>query len=377
MTTLNVVLDEILSPAPTGLSRYAGELSSALIRYAPTGCFVEGIIAASPEHDYATITERLPGLRGLFKSALTRRDLTTAWQHGFTPVPTGIIHAPSLFAPLRNHDRVNGPGSQIAVTVHDVTAWTHPEFLTSRQVSWTKAMAQRAHKYADAIVVPTHAVAAELAEILGIGDRIRVLGAAVAGSLTEQADASERAERLELPDRYLLTSGNAGPGSGLEQILAGLALHDEIQLPLLIVGAEQAGSAVESAIAGAGLSPDRVRALPQLSDEDLSVVLAQAEVFVYPSISAGFGMPMLEAFRFGVPVIHSDAASLVEVAGDAGLAVPSADASEYPRLLGDSIANVLEDNDLRARLGFMGADRAKLFTWRATAEGVWQLHADL
>ncbi len=377
MTTLNFVLDEMLNPVPTGLGRYAGELAAALIEFAPSGCFVEGIVASSTEDAYAEIDRRLPGLTGLFKSALTRRDLTTAWQHGFTPVPSGMIHAPSLFAPLRNRDRINGAGGQVAVTIHDVTAWTHPEFLTSRQVSWTKAMAQRAFKYADAVVVPTHAVAAELAEIIPFGQRLRVLGAAVAGSLAPQADADERSAALDLPERYLLTSGTGGPGSGLGALLAGLALHDEIDLPLLIVGAERDAAAVDAAADEAGLARDRVRALPQLSDEDLSVVLARAEVFVYPTAIAGFGMPMLEAFRFGVPVIHSDAASLVEVAGDAGLAVASADAAEYPRLLGDAVALVLDDDSLRERLGLMGADRAKLFTWRACAEGVWQLHADL
>ena len=377
MTTLNLVLDEMLSPVPSGLGRYAGELAGALIDFAPKGCFVEGIVSASPETAYAEIETRLPGLSGLFKSALTRRDLTTAWQHGFTPVPSGMIHAPSLFAPLRNHDRVNGPGTQIAVTIHDVTAWTHPEFLASRQASWTRAMAQRAYKYADAVVVPTHAVAAELAEIHSFGDRVRVLGAAVAGSLAVPADETERAEILELPDRYLLTSGNGGPGSGLAAILSALALNDDIALPLLIVGAELDAAAVEAATTEAGIAPDRVRVLPQLTDADLSVVLDRAEVFVYPTLIAGFGMPMLEAFRFGVPVIHSDAASLVEVAGDAGIAVPSADAAAFPGLLGESIANVLADSRLRERLSLMGADRAKLFTWRACAEGVWQLHADL
>jgi glycosyltransferase involved in cell wall biosynthesis len=377
MTTLNLVLDEMLTPVPTGLGRYAGELAGALIDYAPKGCFVEGIVSASTEEVYAEIGERLPGLGALFKSALTRRDLTTAWQHGFTPVPSGMIHAPSLFAPLRNHDRVNGAHTQIAVTIHDVTAWTHPEFLAPRQVNWTKAMAQRAFKYADAVVVPTHAIAAELAEILPFGDRLRVLGAAVASSLATPPNADERAERLRLPERYLLTAGTGGPGSGLAVILSALALHDEIDLPLVVVGAELDVTAAEDAIAEAGVARERVHLLPQLTDKDLSVVLERAEVFVYPTVIAGFGMPMLEAFHFGVPVIHSDAASLVEVAGDAGIAVPGSDSQAFPGLLGDALANLLSDRELRERLALMGTDRARLFTWRASAEGVWQLHADL
>jgi hypothetical protein len=106
MTTLNVILDDLLTGAP-GATRYTEELATALLTYAPSGCFVEGIVASSTEDEYQLIAKRLPGLAGLFKSALVRRDLTTAWQHGFTPVPSGMLHSPSLFAPLRKHDRVN------------------------------------------------------------------------------------------------------------------------------------------------------------------------------------------------------------------------------------------------------------------------------
>lgn len=377
MTTLNLVLDEILPVGSSDLSRYARELSRALVEHAPAGCSVEGIIGSSPEKDYAEIEATVPGLHGLFKSALTRRDLTTAWQHGFTPVPAGMIHAPSLFAPLRNHDRLNAPHSQISVTVHDISAWTHPEVLTPRQVSWTKAMAQRAFKYADAVVVPTHAMAAVLQDILPFGDRVRVLGAGAGRSLAPQPDAEERAARLELPDAYLLTSGAAARGAGFEQLLSAMALQREIDLPLLVIDPELEPKAMESAIVAARLPTSRVRALPQPSDADLSVVLSRARAFIYPSELVDFGMPMLEAFRLGVAVIHSDAAPLVEIAGEAGLAVPAGDAAEYPRLLGESIANVVEDNELRSRLGILGADRARMFTWRAPAEAIWQLHADL
>jgi glycosyltransferase involved in cell wall biosynthesis len=377
MTTLNVILDEMISPAPTGLSRYAGELSRALLEFAPAGCFVEGIISASTEDVYEEVAERLPGLSALFKSALTRRDLTAAWQHGFTPVPSGMVHAPSLFAPLRNHDRVNSPGNQVVVTIHNVRAWTHPESLPARQVSWTKGMAQRAFKYADAVVVPTHAIAAELQQILPFGERLRVLGAAVSSTLVPPSDASERGERLELPERYLLTSRSDAGDPEVATVIAALALHDEIELPLLIVGADASSTEIDALASASGLAPGRVRTLPPLSDSDLSVVVQRAEIFVYPTLGAGFGMPMLEAFSLGVPVIHADAASLVEVAGGAGESVASANAVEFPRLLGESIAKLVSDGALRARLGLMGADRAKLFTWRACAEGVWQLHADL
>jgi len=374
VTTLNLVLDEMLAPVPSATSVHTAELARALITYAPPGCFVAGIVASSPEREYEQIASVLPGLEGLFKSALTHRDLRAAWQHGFTPVPAGMIHAPSLFAPLRNHDRVNARGNQITVTIHDVTPWSHPELLPSRQVSWAKAMAQRALKYADAIVVPTHAVAAELSEVLPFGDRVRVIGSAVRSSLALGPDSDARAARLDLPERYLLSMGGDGLRTARGPLLAAMA---SVDVPLLIAGSEEPSVELSDAIAAARLPAGRVRNLGILDDADLAVVYSRAALLVHPSIVDGFGIAMLEAFSFGTPVIHSDAPALVEVAGDSGLVVAAGDPDSYPAGLADAINRVLGEDALRSRLGILGADRARLFSWRASAEGVWQLHADL
>ena len=68
---------------------------------------------------------------------------------------------------------------------------------------------------------------------------------------------------------------------------------------------------------------------------------------------------------------------MLEVAGGAGLTVPLDDAEGYPKRLSDSIAAVLDDEALAARLSTEGRDRSHAFSWRDSAEKVWQLHADL
>jgi glycosyltransferase involved in cell wall biosynthesis len=65
------------------------------------------------------------------------------------------------------------------------------------------------------------------------------------------------------------------------------------------------------------------------------------------------------------------------VAAESGYAVPRADEKAYPALLGDAIAALLEDDQLRATLGTAAEDRSHAFSWRDSAEKVWQLHADL
>jgi glycosyltransferase involved in cell wall biosynthesis len=379
MSTLRVIVDQILAPVPGGIGRYAEELTRELILTAPPGSDVAGIVSASTEAQYATLDERLPGLSDLYKSPLARRELSLAWQHGFTILPgKGMVHATSMLAPLYRHDRVNDRENQTAITIHDVVPWTHPETLTPRGVRWHRAMAARAHKYADAVVVDTHAVAQELSEYFDFGDRIRVVSAAVGSALKLPVDAEARAIELKLPERYLLAVGTLEPRKGLEPLIKALALPQTQDLPLLIVGPEGWGDVDVSSIArDAGLAEGRVRTLGYLSDADLAVVQSRATAFVFPSLAEGFGLPVLEAMSLGTPVIHSDIPAVIEVAADAGIMVERGDAAGYPERLADAIGMVASDDELRERLKYLGIDRSHAFSWRTSAEKVWQLHADL
>lgn len=381
MITLRVVVDQLISPVPGGLGRYTEELTRSLISTAPTDCAVEGIVPATSAENYAQIEAALPGLAGLHKMALARRELSAAWQLGVaTSAGHGLVHAPGLFAPLRRHDRARDE-TQVAVTVHDVLAWTHPESLTPTTVAWTKVMLKRARKHADAIVVPSHALADQLREVMDFGDRVRVIGGAVSSGLTlptNSAAAEALAVSLKLPDQYILTAGTLEPRRAVTALITALGLPGAADLPLIVLGPDSWGDLTLASVADeAGLAPDRVRAMHGLTDQELALVMSRASVFVYPSLEEGFGLPIIQAFQFGTPVIHSDAPALVEAAGDAGFAVERGDAAGYPERLSAALERVLGDTELATRLRIFGSDRAKAFTWRDTAERVWQLHADL
>lgn len=382
MTTLRVIADSILEPG--GLGRYTEELTRQLITVAPPDCDVAAIVSATTPEGSDRLRMLLPGLGELIELPLSRGKLRRAWQAGITSVPgttlndEGMIHATSLLAPLTKHDRLNEVGNQTVVTIHDVVAWTHPDVLNPRKVSWQKAMAKRARKFADAVVVPTHAVAVELNSIMDFGDRIRVIGGAVSSKLVTPVDADLRAERLELPERYILSVGTLEPRKGLEALITSLAHPDAADLPLLIAGPAGWGDLdVASVAASAGLDAGRVRTLGFLADADLAVAIQRATVFAYPSIAEGFGLPVIEAFSFGTPVVHSDAPAVVEVAAGAGIIVEREDSGRYPERLARAIASVATDAQLAERLRYQGLDRSGAFSWQDAAEKVWQLHADL
>jgi glycosyltransferase involved in cell wall biosynthesis len=172
--------------------------------------------------------------------------------------------------------------------------------------------------------------------------------------------------------------GTLEPRKGLAALIQALAHPATGDLPLLIAGPEGWGDVdVASVAAAAGVDPSRVRVLGFLSDSDLALVLERATVFVFPSLAEGFGLPVIEALDLGTPVIHADVPALLEVADGSTFVVSRTTADDYPAQLAEAIGTVVEDAALRARLSIAGLDRVRAFSWRDSAEKVWQLHADL
>ena len=376
MITLRVIVDEVMASPNGGMARYAEELTRQLIATAPRGSNVAGIVSASPEPDYARLAERLPGLVELYKSPLARRELAAAWSHGFTRLPgAGMVHATSLLAPLHKHLPVSGRNDQTVVTVHDAIAWTDPELLSPRQSSWNRAMTKRAERFADAVVAPTHAVAEVLAENFAFGDRLRVIGGAPSSRLHPMPDDAARRERLGVPAEYVLTAAGLDPRKGLGVLIEAVSRVPGIAL--VVVGAAPGDAdGIAELARERDMAPERLVVLDEINDDDLAAVLQGAAVFLQASRAEGFGLALIEAMAFGLPVIHSDAPALVEVAADAGVVIPRHDAHEADAYAA-AIREALEDPESRARLSLAARDRSRAFSWRDSAEKVWQLHADL
>ncbi len=377
MVTMRVVVDEMVPPVRGDLGSYTRDLTRALIRHAPAGCDVEGLIASHDDDAVEKVKSRLGALSGLTKTTLRRRELAAAWQMGVgaSSYASGLLHAPTLLAPLVKHDLDSG--SQTTVTVHDTLAWTHPKSFTPATVALQKALLKRAKKHADAVVVPTHAVADQLSEITDFGDRLRVIAGAAPTTLRLPVVPDQRAKELGLPPQYLVAKGSLDPRRGIVDLISAMALPSAPDIPLLIVGPDSWGElTIENVADEAGVTEGRVAGLGQLSDADLALVLSRATAFVFPGVGEGFGLPLVEAFTFGAPVIHSDDPALMETAGEYGYVV-EAGGPGYPERLAEALSDVVTDSEMRGRLAVLSQDRAHSFSWASAAESLWALHADL
>jgi len=101
-----------------------------------------------------------------------------------------------------------------------------------------------------------------------------------------------------------------------------------------------------------------------LPDADILALYEQADVFVYPSLYEGFGLPVLEAMACGCPVIASNVSSLPEVVGDAALLVDPYDVGA----LAYAMLTVLEDDDLKREMSRKGVAQARKFSWEKAGE---------
>jgi glycosyltransferase involved in cell wall biosynthesis len=172
-----------------------------------------------------------------------------------------------------------------------------------------------------------------------------------------------------VPGRLMVTSSSDVPLKGLVPLLEAVAkLRTERDIELVVIGRPRPGGRVDRAIARLSLA-DIVRCVSGITDRELATLYGEAEVAVVPSLYEGFSLPAVEAMACGVAVVATTGGALPEVVGqdgETGLLVPPND----PEALAGAIARLLDDADLRARLGAAGRERVLTrFTWAVTAEG--------
>jgi glycosyltransferase involved in cell wall biosynthesis len=193
-------------------------------------------------------------------------------------------------------------------------------------------------------------------------DRLSVIGVGVDDEVFAPAATGAR-----VPGRIVTVASADVPLKGLEDLLAAVAkLRTEREVELVVVGTPRPDGPAARAVTRFGLGP-AVRFVTGLSDVDLAALFRAAEVAVVPSRFEGFSLPAVEAMACGTPLVATTAGALPEVVGPDGhaaLHVPPAD----PEALAAAIGRLLDDPDLRRRLGAAGRERVLArYTWRRTA----------
>jgi len=271
------------------------------------------------------------------------------------------------------------PARKIIVTAHAGGDITSPgKFPLSRRM-FNFVLTHFSHKV-DAIVGVSNFGRDEIIEAYGADPKrvytlIHYNGGAEEFRPLDKNEAREKMRQKHGIDKpYILDVSRLQPHKNVDTLIkAYIQLrdeHPERRELLVICGGPYYKHEITYALARNSKYTDDIRFVDFVAQEDMNTLYSGAEVFAFPSLSEGFGMPLIEAFAAGTPVVTSNVASLPEVAGDAGLTVSPLDVSA----LANAMYRLLTDVELRKSLIQKGLERSRPFTWDLAARELCDLY---
>jgi glycosyltransferase involved in cell wall biosynthesis len=260
--------------------------------------------------------------------------------------------------------------AKIVTTIHDVSPILFPRYHHPKTIAVYKRGLEWVRKEAAMIITDSQSSKIDLINYLNVDEsKIKVIYLGVSPQLlkfnhTDPALKIQTVSKVKLKyglnNPYFLSVGTLEPRKNLKKIIAAFYEISKTNpdFNLVIVGHHGWGDEIYKYIP-ADLKP-KIRLLGGLNDRELYCLYAGAEVFLYPSLYEGFGLPVLEAMTLGTPVVTSDRGSLKEVAGSAAVIVNPTSVSEISQGIITAIEN-------KAKLAEVGRSHAAKFTWERTA----------
>lgn len=264
-------------------------------------------------------------------------------------------------------------GGKVITTVHDMTWLRFPETMDKRNYKRLQDGLLRSIARSDRILTLSRFSKEEIVSLLDVPDeKISIVPCAPSLSKAVE-DFPLCAERFHITKPYLLYVGTIEPRKNLIRLLKAyslLKLERGMTHQMVLAG----GRGWESDdIYRMAENMDGVVLTGYLTAAEKNALYQNADVFVFPSLYEGFGIPPLEAMAFGCPVVCSNAASLPEVVGEAARLVNPLDERDIAQGMGD----VLSDGAYASRLISEGYRQSEKYTWDASAEKLTGICAEV
>ena len=262
-------------------------------------------------------------------------------------------------------------GIKSVVTIHDLIFLRHPEFYNPIDVQIYKWKFRQTLKEADHIIAISECTKRDILEYgcdLVSEDNITLIYQSCAQRFTPSAITHSPSPAT----RYVLSVGSIEPRKNT--MLALKALHNlSDDISLVLVGRHTAYTDKLTQYARANGLEHRLRILHGVPDADLPALYAGAEAFVYPSVYEGFGIPIIEAIRCGLPVVACTGSCLEEAGGPDSIYVAPDDAEGMT----EAIRRSLKGADGRQERIQRSQDYIKRFDGKDVAGQVFQLYKQL
>jgi glycosyltransferase involved in cell wall biosynthesis len=339
-----------------------------------TDSLIRAIRQVDRENDYVIFVRRgaladlaRPGFR-IVPAPTPNRPARLLWEQCLLPLQlrqqgVKLLHSPHHTMPLV------APGCRQVVTFHDLTFFLLPARYPASRRLYFQAVSRASARRADALIVPSETVKGDVMRILAVPQsRITTVyeaPAPVFRPIEDDAMLAQVRRKYRLPHRFILNVGSLEPGKNRACLIQAFneLRRRGLEHRLVIVG-QRAWKYEDDfeLVERLGLG-EAVLFTGYVPAEELAALYNCAELFVFPSLYEGFGLPVLEAMACGVPVVTSNVSAMPEVAGDAALLIEPRDIEG----LADAMERPLRHSRVRASLRSRGLKRAAQFSWERAA----------
>ncbi len=285
---------------------------------------------------------------------------------------TDIFHFPFYTMPLL----VSCPS---VVTIYDITFHLHPEWFSLKGKVAQTPFCRLAARHVDRIITCSETSKNDIQRAYSVpDDKIEVVYPAAGPEFAVMSRREARGligAKYGIKDKFFLYVGTIHIRRNIERLVRAfkLFLAKRPDHRLVLVGkVEWPYLDVKGLIEGLGLS-GRVMHLGYVDDNVLPLIYNAAEVFLYPSLYEGFGLPVLEAMACGTPVIASRNSALRELFSDSALLIDP----HSVEAMGDAMTLLSEDRGLREELVSKGLEKVKRFSWEEAAEKTLQVYRQI
>ena len=356
-----------------GISRYIRNLIAHLARSED----VEKLTVFAGDRRAVAELGESERLRWSFSRWPTERaSQRIAWEHLALPLAAAragveVLHSPAHVAPLTWRGRS-------VLTVHDLSFLLLPRIFGRANQLYLSALTRLSARRADAIIAVSENTRQDVIRLLGVSpQRVRVVHNGVEEVFRplppEQVEAFRR--QRGLGEHVILFIGTLEPRKNIGRLVEAYARLRQAGLPhQLVIGGARGWLFEEVFALVRRLGLEQHVSFPGFIPlEEEPLWYNAAEVFAYPSLYEGFGLPPLEAMACGVPVVSSKASSLPEVLGEAGVLVDPYNVDD----LAAALERVLTDESLRGELSRRGLARAQQFGWAQAARLTAEVYLEL
>ncbi len=265
------------------------------------------------------------------------------------------------------------PKSLKVMTIHDLSFIRYPEYLTQGLLQFHHSRIRNCLKWTDLIITVSQSSKQDIINYLNF-DPQRIYVTPLASRYDHNWYSQIKVKKsllktqtnYDFTNPYILFVGTIEPRKNINGIITAFnLLKSKYKIPhnLILIG--QNGWKSKPIFNAITSSPwqREIHHLQYVNNELLALFYSEASLFVYPSYYEGFGLPVLEAMNWGVPVITSNNSSLPEVIGDAGLTVSPHDVEH----ICEAMWQIISSQELSANLARDGQARANSFSWQKTA----------